>query len=177
MLIVTKPLKKFKKEQGIGLVEVIFSLGVAVVVITSLVSLALFTLRASTQSKMLLTGTKLVSQEIENVRAARDITATTSSESWGDFVDLIRDCNPAQSKCHMNLSPGFVTVTKVSYGSTMPRISGIEVYFLVSTVTGASLGSSEYPDVIKISVFANWDIGGVTKRAANYTILSSWRDK
>lgn len=66
--------KKYKPNQeGIGLVETIVALGLGVVVLTALVSLSVFTLRTSTRGKLMLEGSKRANEQLELVRAYRDL--------------------------------------------------------------------------------------------------------
>lgn len=166
--------RKKLNEEGIGLVEVIFALGISIVIITSLVSLALFTLRSSLNSKLLLQGSKLANQELEYVRVLRDISVESSSVGWAGFIDYIRDCSPPNGYCYVanlgGLNPISSSVRTVSIGSTT-----VTIYFLASETDGDVIGGSDYPDVVRISVSASWNIGGQTKSVHNYTDLSNWR--
>jgi len=160
-----------KSQKGIGLVEVIFALGVSVLVITSLVSLSLFTLRSSTRSKLLLQGTKLANQELEKVRALRDAVAQDAARNWEDnFIGLLRTCsvgNPCTVNDDFASLAGSRTVT---VGSQV-----ITIYFYATKTDDTAIAVDEVPDVVKISVVAAWSEGGQARSVYNYTNLSNWR--
>ena len=169
-------LKKIN-QKGIGLVEVIAALGISVVVITSLVSLSLFTLRSSLESKLLLEGTKVANRELELVRAYRD-----SSDVWVDendfpaagdsgraFLNNIDTCNSVTNMCHID-SSSFSVVTGVGTSGT-----GAEVVKWGFYVTQAGGGPIQKTDqAVRISVEANWLVGGQNKYARLYTDLTNW---
>ncbi len=161
-------------EYGIGLVEVIFALGVSIVVMTSLVSLSLFTLRSSLQSKLMLQGTKLATQELEMVRALRDAIAEDPSRSWEDFIDLVRDCNSSEDYCYVDPNSGFTDIVS-SQKVVGSGASAVTIYFYATEADGSGIGDSDYPNTVRISVEASWDVGGYAKHVYNYTDLSNWR--
>ncbi len=156
-----------------GLVEVIASLGIAIVVITSLVSLALFTLRSSLQSKLLLQGTKLANEELELVRAYRDST------SWTLFDAAMLNCTA--SNCYIDSSitplggtevfnPGLTTQITRYFKASDPTLncSGSPLVCAGGPVNASST-------IIRISVEVFWTVGSTTKYAHVYTDLSNWR--
>jgi Tfp pilus assembly protein PilV len=160
-------------EKGIGLVEVIAALGVSVVVLTSLVSLALFTVRSSLQSKLLLEGTKLASRELELVRAYRDGSDEWENGSDG-FLDEVMPCTNAANACHMVYSPGL----SVDQSGAATEGSGAETITRQFTATrqdGTALQSGD--EVVRIAVQVSWNIGNETKYARLYTDLTNWANK
>ena len=68
--------KSITHEKGIGLIETIAAMGVAMIIVTSIVSLSVYTLRASTTSKLMIMGSKYATEELERLRAKRDNTNT-----------------------------------------------------------------------------------------------------
>ena len=154
-------LKLLKTQQGFGLVEVIVGLGIAIIVITSLVSLAIFTLRSSLQSNLLLQGSKLANEELEAARALRDQSAT-----WADFKAAMDGCL-APTKCSINTSTWEVAnVEEVLNSGTVRQLNR---YFQASyPVVGNT-------NIIRISVSVSWNIGGQIKYAHVYSDLSNWR--
>lgn len=158
-----KDVRKFLADQnGIGLVEVIFSLGIALVILTSLVSLAVFTLRTSVQNKLLIKASSIATQELELVRAYRDGT------DWVTFRNSVRQaaCSPA---INCRIDPGLTVVTSPKTVGTGAEV--VTVAFGSSDCTGYSGIPS---DCVKISVRATWSVGGQTKYVHNYTELSNW---
>jgi len=159
--------KTLNKEEGIGIVEVIAALGLAIIVLTSLVSLSLFTIRSSLQSKLLLEGTKMANRELELVRAFRDSSAEWENGSNG-FLDQMINCNNA---CHMNgltVASGTDTV-----GSGAEAIIRSFSATKVDGVTQLTPGDEE----VRISVEISWQIGDDTKYARLYTDLTNWANK
>jgi Tfp pilus assembly protein PilV len=152
-----------KNQKGIGLVEVIAALGISFVVITSLVSLSIYTLRTSQNSKLLLKGTQKAQQEIELVRAYRD-----SVGSWetGFITTMIaEDC---VSECHMETIP------------LAPSSGGIdedELTWYFTATDPSDGGELQLTDqVARISVFVEWTVGTQTKSTRIYTDLTNWED-
>lgn len=169
--------KSKQSNLGIGLVEVILALGLTIMVVTSLVSLSLYVLRSSLQSKLLLVGTKYVSSEIEMVRSLRDNQYTT----WLEFLDLVKGCFD-QNVCYVSN----VTTPSISNG---PRQIGsgaelVTVYFTAfvanspdSYVQISTTNPGLLPQVIRIKATAEWTIAGATKSTTVYTDLANWRGK
>jgi hypothetical protein len=153
-------------QNGIGLVETLLALGVSIIIVTSMVSLAIFTLRASLQNKLLLAGTQFANQEIELVRAFRD------TNTWEDFVDEIDGTNGLNcftGDCHMS-SAGVLTVVdgvQVINGGTTEEI---RKSFKLTDINGDQT-------LIRIAVTVSWQIGADVKYAHNYTELSDWRSQ
>lgn len=163
--------KKANLKKGIGLVEVIASFGITIVVLTSLVSLALYTMRSSLNSKLMLEGTKIANREIELVRAYRD----SPTRTWSAFLSGLStaQCScaslPCINRCHMtNTNP--VTVVN---GTTTESIDGQTVtrYFYVTPDTASS------PNIVRVYVTTSWVVGPRTNSTHIYTDLTNWQSK
>ena len=161
--MIKKISKKNKRnlEGGFALVEVIAALGIAVVVITALVSLSISTLRTSLNGKLLLEGSDKANREVELVRAYRD------SVSWEEFVNEVDTCI---SPCSMNSD---VTVN----ASPTEEGSGSEKLTRSFTATNPNTGSQVQATdtIVRISVSVTWMIGDQAKGAYVYTDLTNWR--
>jgi Tfp pilus assembly protein PilV len=159
-------MKLLKLQKGMALVEVIAALGIAVVVITSLVSLSLFTLRSSLSSKLQLQGTKVATREAELIRAYRD----RSDVPWNDFVSAIRGCYNT-NVCCMDSGGSAVQSGECTDGS------GIEIVkrsFTVTRLDGTSqLQSGD--NAARVNIVATWLVGGANKTTHLYTDLTNWR--
>jgi Tfp pilus assembly protein PilV len=162
---------KVKKEAGIGIVEVIAALGLSVVVLTSLVSLSLFSLRTSLHSKLQLEGTKLANRELELIRAFRDGSATWQNGTDG-FLDEMMSCTQA-SPCHMEFASGLAVGSGAdTEGSGAEAISRS---FYATTPAGGTLQSTDQE--VRINVSVTWQVGDDTKYARLYTDLTNWSNK
>ena len=159
-----KILKKYKyiykntKEKGIALVEVIAALGIAVIVITSLVSLSISTMRSSLKGKLLLEGSKIANREIELVRAFRDNSVTWEAPG---FLSIL-SCT--SSPCYMNVDGSGITSGSAVDGS------GTEAITRYFTVTNSA-------DIVRVSVSVTWKVGNDTHGAYIQTDLSNWRGR
>lgn len=157
-------MKLKNNEKGIGLIETILAMGIAVIILTSMVSLSVFTLHSSLQNKLLLSGTQLADQEIELVRAYRD---TNAWETFVADVDGTNGVNCFTADCYMdnagslNIRNGINTIN-----SGTPE--QIQKSFRLTDVDGDK-------SVIKVAVNVSWKVGSDTKYAHNYTELSDWR--
>jgi hypothetical protein len=152
-------------QKGMALVEVIAALGIAVVVITSLVSLSLFTLRSSLSSKLQLQGTKVATRESELIRAHRD----SSGVLWDDFVTAIRGCYGANT-CYMEPDGSAIRSGVWTDGT---GIEVVERSFTATRLDGSQLQSGDR--IVRIDVVATWLVGGADKSTHLYTDLTDWR--
>ena len=153
-------------QKGIGLIETLLALGVAIIIITSMVSLAIFTVRASLQNKLLLSGTQLANQEIELVRAFRD------SNTWEDFIDELDGTNGLNcftGDCHMT-NTGILSVNAGEQILNGGTVEEIKKKFMLTDINGDQT-------LIRIAVTVSWQIGTDVKYAHNYTELSDWRSQ
>ncbi len=168
-------INKFKKnhsaksinQSGIGLIEVIASFTITVIVITSLVSLALYSVRSSLNSKLLLEGTKIATREIERVRGFRD-----SSISWQAFLTGVSSCTCASAPCALKCYIDPSTLQPIS-GESLEMIDNQRVtrYFNVTS------DASDPNNIVRISVYVLWSIGGQGKSTHVYTDLTNWQLK
>lgn len=150
-------------QKGIGLVEVIAALGISVIVITALVSLSLYTLRSSLQSKLQLEATKLANRELEMLRAFRD------QNTWADFRSDLLTYTCETNACHVENTAG---VFSVSSGSADEIIDN-------QTITRSFMYTpdSEDPnDIVEITVTVTWVVGADTKETNLYTHLTNWQN-
>ena len=159
-------------DKGIGLVETILAIGIAVIVITSLVSLAVFTLRSSQQSKYLLEGSKLANQQLELVRAYRETV------SWTTFFTALRACDTADCWIQVDNSSGPPATITLQPGAQedlgVPAVSLVR-YFRATNQDGTPLSDSTIDNIVRISVTVEWQIGGNQRYAHTYTDLTNWQ--
>lgn len=174
------------KNDGIGLVEVILALGVSVIVITSLVSLSIYTVRVNLNSKLLLAGTKLANEELEDVRALREVAA-----DWPTFIGWLNARNCSTAHCYINLASvsgelganggaAIANPTSPAIGQVISTGTGgaaetVVRYFVISDPIDVGSTVISTDNVIRVSVTTQWNIGGQDKYARVYTDLSNWR--
>ncbi|GIW69669.1 MAG: hypothetical protein KatS3mg101_0416 [Patescibacteria group bacterium] len=142
-------------QKGIGLVEVIAALGISVVVITSLLSLTLFSLRTSLQSTVMMEATKAANQQMELLRAYRDTV------DWNTFLG-VTNCT---GNCHLS--------SNLIFNTSAPAI----VYSGGTTITVGITATSDASDVVHAKVTASWNIGGQNKSTYVYTDFTNWQGK
>lgn len=151
-------------QSGIGLVETMIAIGIAIIVITSLVSLSLFTLRSSLQSKLNLQGTKIANQQLELVRAFRD------TQGWDQFISTMQVRNCSSSNCNINTSLSVSSGTgKINPGTA----EEIEYYFRMTDPEDGFVAWNE--KLLRVSVTVHWTVGSDDKYTYNYTDVSDWR--
>jgi type II secretory pathway pseudopilin PulG len=161
-----------KNQRGIGLVEVIISLGIAVVIVTSMVSLAVFTLRSTTQNELMIQGTRLADQQIERVRAYRDVIV--ADYGWEYFYNSLVD-GAGNSYCAHNCTSSSTCYIDSNFNARTgvppfneSNAGKIRTCYYPQAVPGD-------PNVVDIIVVSTWEFSGETKYARNYTRLSNWR--
>lgn len=154
--------KKLKNQKGIGLIETLLAIGVGIIVITSMVALAVYTMRASLQSQLALKGSQLASQEIELVRAYRD------NQPWDTFITQMESSSCFTGSCYMSSAGPTVTSGQYTEGSGAKAITK---FFTLQDLSGGS------KTLVRVNVTVTWQIGTDTKYAHNYTELSNWRER
>lgn len=158
-------LTKKLDQKGLGLIETLLALAVSIIIVTSMVSLAIFTLRASLQNKLLLSGTQQANQEIELVRAFRD------GNTWQEFIDEIENSGCfGDAGCHMD-SSGASLIIKSGERTLKPNTTEeLKKSFRTIDINGDK-------SLIRVAVTVGWTIGQDAKYAHNYTELSNWRSQ
>ena len=156
-------LKAAFNEKGIGLVETIVALGISVMVLTSLVSLSLYTLRPSQQSKYMLEASKLATEELERVRAVRD-----SNTVWSDFRTRMIACTVASPCRIVKDTNGVLTIASASPLTDPENPKYSRFFSAKETVSGSN--------ILRIAVTVSYVIGDQTKYVRNYTDLTNWRN-
>lgn len=155
-------------QNGIGLVEVIAALGITLMTVTALVSMALFTLRSSLNSKLTLEGSKIAARELELVRAYRDRSAT-----WYDFTNglISSGCivNPGTGSCHMDNS--VIPPVPVTGAGTDTIDSETVTRLFTADIDAAD------PNIVYVSVTVSWVVSNTTHQTHLYTYLTNWRNE
>lgn len=168
---------KNKNEQGIGLIEVIAALGLALVVLTSLLSLSIFTLRASFKSKIKLKSSSIANQQIELVRARRDTSGSWDNFIVGEGLNAGMDDCTAVSTCHIAVTVSDFTVsnsgTGIASGANSSDPEYIGYYFTAKNLSGGTPTITD--DVVRITVIVEWNDGGTLKQNQIVTDLSRWK--
>lgn len=155
---------QLNNQKGMGLIEVIAALGLATMVITSLVSLSIFTLRSSLKSKLFIEASKLANRELELVRAYRD------KNSWTVFTTAMENCTstsvPKEPTCYMDLNAVAVN-------------SGIQPPIDTMAIDEVSRGFyvEEEEGTIKVTVVIQWKEGAAVKKTTLRTDLTNWQQK
>jgi Tfp pilus assembly protein PilV len=160
MSAVNKIFKTYKNQKGIGLIEVIAALGISVIAITALVSLALYTMRLSLQSKLELMGAEKATREREMLRAYRD-----RSTSWASFINGISVAHTCNTGCYMDTS----ALTPVN-GTNSETVEG-SITLNRGFVATVDAGDS---NIVHVTVTVSWNIGGQARSTHLYTYLTNW---
>ena len=155
-------IKIVKNQNGIGLVETILALGIAIVVITALVSLAVYTLRSSQQSKYLLEGSKLASEQVELVRLGKDASAT-----WLDFYNLMNTCSSkdctADGTGAINDNPA-----PTDKQITLSNGANVDRFFRATIIDN---------NTVRITSTVQWKVGPSVKKTTVVTDITNWRNR
>jgi type II secretory pathway pseudopilin PulG len=164
--------------KGIGLIEVIAAVAISVIVITALVSLALYTLRSATNSRMLLEGTKLANTQMELVRAVRDLT-----QDWGDFAMIDDNANCGLNPCHIDITQlsasNLDDATKMYNLVVLPGVEQFQISIPNSNenaIVEVGFTASESDGIIRVIVTANWNAGQVQETILQ-SDFSNWRNR
>jgi Tfp pilus assembly protein PilV len=157
------------KRKGISLIEVVAALGIAVIVITALVSLSIYTLRTSTQSKQLLASTKQVNTQLEYIRNYRD------SKTWSAFLTSMENCTTSKA-CIISALGGSISVQNVKADSALGA-SEVYVYFQATDPNSADGSILSSSTTVRVHVIAKWRIGDLIKSTDLYMDFTNWQNK
>lgn len=149
-------------EKGQGLVETLLAVSVAIIVVTSLISLGVFALRNSRQASYTAQATQIAQRQLEYARAYRDVSTTT----WATFDGLRTSCATA---CYFT---GVIAPTAGSDSTSVsPFTYSVKFYCAPSQTCSSTTG------VIRADAVVTWTIGGKTQTIYNTTDFTNWRLK
>lgn len=164
-----------KSEDGIGLIETIAALGLAIVVITSLVSLSVYTLRSSSRGKLLLRGSKSANEQLELVRAYRD------SRSWDVFVNAVNASGCANNgDCYMSVDNSYnLVINSGVFTEEAGTVNELSYSFSVTDPVqeagdNTNIISTTDP-VLRINIEVTWMVGNDAQSSHIFTDVSNWR--
>ena len=158
----------FKKinQSGIGLVETIVALGISVIIIVSLVSLSVFVLRSSIQSKQLLQSSKVANEQIQLVKAYRN------SNSWDQFVNTMASCTQV-TPCSATLGGTSIAIFNGNLTLNEGTATAMSVnFFATDPVNGGDVEPTS--NIVRIAVNVSWYLGSDVKSTHIYTELANW---
>ena len=175
-------LHKGLSKKGISLIEVIVALGITTIVITALLSMTIYSMRASQQTRLMLEATKDSNSMMETIRAFRD----TGDVSWSDFITCTTTSATGCSQCQgnntctiavKNDNTGYnVSAISVPADASISATADPYVYFSVTDpISNATPTTSS--TVVRITVTAKWRVGSSVKQTQIYTDLTNWRGK
>lgn len=152
---------------GMGLIEVIAALGIATMVVTSLVSLSIFSLRSSLKSKLLLESSKVANRELELIRSYRD------RNTWTDFLTSMQSCAPSNPKaptCNMDLNGSVIN-------AGIDPTNNLQDLAIDQVGRGFYAEHDQQNDIIKVTVVAYWKEGNTIKNTTLRTDLTNWQQR
>ncbi len=175
----------YKSKKGQGLVETLIAVAIAIIVVTSLISLAVFALRNSKQASYSSQATQIAETQLEFIRAYRDhpnITWTMFGNSSNSSSLLATCLNSNASPTCANASK-FCTFAKSNFSGTTPTVPTTSVntstspfsYFFNLYCTTAPCNVSS--GTVRALVCVSWDVGGRVENIYNYTDFTNWRLK
>lgn len=153
----------FNSEKGQTLIEALAAIAVAVIIVTSLVTLGIATQRAANTSRNQSQNTRYGEETLELIRSIRDaklsgsvrgVTAfTCNSTNSCSFADLYTSPYIGVTPYYFTLSPGLVT------NGCTSGAGNVDCYQLTknSNSTPVQIGSTIYSRVIKV-----WDTGSTS---------------
>jgi hypothetical protein len=178
-----KVTRKFRK--GMGLIEVLGALTLSVVALTALVSMVIYAMRSSLQSQLMLEGTNMANEQLENMRLFRN------ASTWVDFKTAIINAGcrvGSDTYCQVSCSVGGfgnVTCSIPNYSGTNPiGISGLETTEGLYTWFQAEDASATPPSnqvtptttIVRVTATSGWQIGSDRSTSVT-TDFSNWQGK
>lgn len=155
--------------KGQGLVETILAVAVSVIVVTSLVSLAVFALRNSRQASYATSATQIAQTQIELIKAYRDNPNVT----WADFTTIISTCGNPNGKCYFTQGAAS-TDFPINHSGEDASKSPFTYYYNLSCSSGTC---NAVGGTVRAYVFVTWNVGGKSQSIYNVTDFTNWRLK
>lgn len=167
--------QKLIDQRGLGLVETLIAVSLAIIVVTALVSLAVFALRNSRQSSYTAQATQIAQNQLELLRAYRD----NSTVSWATFTNLTSGscttvlpttCGAPTGQCYYPITATTGNApTTGAVGSSSPFTWSINISNVSNPATPIT--------VVRAGVVVHWSVGGKSQCVYNYTDFTNWRGK
>ncbi|MEK7595831.1 MAG: hypothetical protein AAB443_04575 [Patescibacteria group bacterium] len=174
-----KPPKLMLTEDGQALVEALIAISVAIVVVSALISLSIFSLRNSKESSYTAQATSIAQTQLEYARAYRD----HSSVAWSGFVALGQDSTAclfaptissvaSGNRCYFGLPLTSVGPPQLN----RPAGSSAPFQYIIgfSCVAGTC---NQTGGTVRASVVVEWTVSGKSYSVYNFTDFTNWRGK
>ena len=165
-----------KSQKGQGLVETLMAVAVAVIVVTSLVSLAIFALRNSKQSSYASQATQIAETQLQYLRSYRDNSLTP----WADFISPATggtpNCTGTLPAC--GSAPASTFCHSSDVGAPIANVATstpFTFYYSLNCIPSGSCTSTG--GLVRASVLVTWSVGGRTECVYNNTDFTNWRSK
>lgn len=169
----SQTLSKKNSQSGLGLVEVLLAFGISIIIITAIVSLSTFVLRTSSSSSRMMQGTRLMSRELEIVRATRDKYVNQAGLSWETFMNEISPCKAINNGTVCGSLACTINIQTLEVTHTVGVSDNITYCFGSRPVVVGGQTATDKVDIISV---ATWTVGGQRKYVHGYTRLAKWED-
>lgn len=160
--------KLLKQSKGQGLVETLLAVAVVVIIVTALISLAVYSVRSSKEANNLAQASQLAAGQLEYARVLRDNPTIT----WAGFTSSMLTCAAAEG-CHLISDVDPAKPPRLIYS----RDSSIPPFIYYFTVSCPIERCSDSPSVIRVHVTVTWSVGGKSQQIFNDTDFTNWRKK
>lgn len=147
-------------QKGFALLEILLALSLSVIIVVSIVSLGIYTVRGLSDSRVYFEAGKIAQRELDRLKILREANGWTREDGKG-FYDLVRSCS---SSCYIKVNAGALEVVN-GVGVQSNLGSTISYYFQIREINDRSLN---------YTVFANWVIRGVPKTYKIEGRLTNW---
>ena len=153
--------------RGQSLVEVVVSIGIAVMLAISLITTSLITQKSARSARNNTQATKLVQQTLEQLRVFRDRKGFTALPS----------VPPPTPTCFTFSTPDLNDPTTWTLGSTVCtslQTIPLDTTNFLRKIEMVNQGASAEKRLITVTI--NWDESGQTRSVKSQTILGLWQD-
>lgn len=165
-----KLFNNIKNNKAIGLIEVIVSLGISTIIITSLISLNIFTLRTSLKGKLYSEASNSTSKQLELVRAFRD------TYTWNEFISSMEYCksNDENPICIMQTNS---TGLYVDTNGPSPKVNDMSIedvsvgFYVLNNI------DSQNDELISVVAVSQYLDAGEIKKITLRADFTNWQNK
>ncbi len=153
---------RIKTQSGYALLEIMLAFAVGTVIITSMVSLGVVSVRGLTASRASSEAGKIAQREVDRLKIMRD------SLPWSDgssgFFDKLQNCT---SQCYINTLANPFDI--INNSSSTENVGGFPITYWTKVTTSGS-------NIIKYEVNTQWSLRGSIKSYKIEGVLTNWQE-